>query len=90
MITRFKIFENINGNPKVGDYVSFESYGDVIIAKITDINNNFDIYNEDDNPFPYTVEWESYGDSICPDAIIEWSENKEELELKLQAKKYNL
>ena len=102
MITKFKIFENIDESPKVGDYVIFESYGDMIIARIINIDNDFDINDEENNPFPYTVEWkadcvfnhkkspESYGDSISPDAIIEWSSDKEELEEILQANKYNL
>jgi len=90
MITKFKIFENINENPKVGDYVIFESYGSMIIARIVSIDNYFDINDEDNNPFPYAVEWESYGDSISPDAIIEWFSDKEELEVILQSKKYNI
>ena len=78
MITQFKIFENIKERPKEDDYVIFDN-GELTIAKIYDIDKKI-----------YFVKWAQYGTSILLDDIIEWSDNKEELELILQALKYNL
>ena len=84
MITNFKLFESIETKPKEGDYVIFNHWGETILAKITDIRTP---------PRAYYVEWYDHydhGSTITLDEIIEWSENKEDLEAILQGNKYNL
>jgi len=99
MITKFKIFENINENPKVGDYVILkpeqcnyldngqnDKLIDIIktnIGQITKIHGSGEIFK---------IEFENVATpfNVRILKIKYWSNNKEELELKLQANKYNL
>lgn len=96
MITKFKIFEKINVNlhnlyaftsdaPKNGDYVILFPY--MFKDKIGQISRIRTHYNEIDVDFGGDI-GKIFGMSI--DSIKYWSENKEELETLLQAKKYNL
>ena len=91
MITQFKIFENVKktpyAGPYAGDYVifnltEFKDPESSIVAKVSTIPKN--------KKYPYFVNWLNYGTAISLDNIIDWSSDKEELELKLQANKYNL
>jgi len=92
MITKFKIFENINEKPKIGYYVlldpkqfSYTGYEEYInnIGLITMIHGSGEIYK---------IEFENIYKQINVriTKIKYWSENKEELETLIQAKKYNI
>jgi len=87
MITKFKIFEN-NNLPKEGDYVIFNFWKELTIGKITELRDPSYTYRYFVQEFDKI--YNNSGTSLSITEIIEWSENKEELELKLQAKKYNL
>ena len=95
MITKFKIFENINkGKPKVGDYVickvadtlestSFGIYVSTHVGKIDNIvKTKYDDF--------YQVEYSNTGNKFQEYQILYWSKNKEELEAILASKKYNI
>jgi hypothetical protein len=91
MITKFKIFENISEQPKIGDFaiVEYEFKNSYTIGTIIAINH--------DQNFPYRIEIKYTGlesgnftDVYNMGEIFYWSSNKDELESVLQAKKYNL
>ena len=105
MITKFKIFENNEGEPEVGDYIIFtnleftendkvDPYLESHIGKLIEIK----IYEP-----KYLVLFENLPDDIFWDVtnikdtinfyreeILDWSKNKEELKTKLAANNYNL
>jgi len=90
MITKFKIFETVNTRPTVGDYVILDSsiyIGD--ISKRTDIGKIGQITEE--TKLRFIV---NFGHRIIAtyqlDEFKYWSSDKKELELILQANKYNL
>lgn len=97
MIIRFKIFEKINqgDNPEIGDYIvinsndkDYEEYNNYI-GKIAEIEVNRDHPRR-------TVYWTIFDNNeegrryIFRYEITHWSENKEDLEPILAAKKYNI
>ncbi len=90
MITKFKIFENINeSEPKIGDYVicktrstdtiEFKKYVDNNIGKIVD---NYLAY--------YYVKFKEKTYIFTIGNILYWAKNKEDIEVLIQANKYNL
>ena len=87
MITKFKKFETINQMYKKGDYAitTFFVGGTFqhVIVQIKEIRNDtlFLVRKLDDNTKNYLLN---------PYQIEFWSENKEELEMYLDSKKYNL
>ena len=78
MITKFKIFETIHQMPNNDDYIYSLNYGYGQIIK--KYGNG------------YAVKWRNKETDgyIGLDGAYYWSENKEELEASVQAKKYNL
>ncbi len=106
MITKFKIFENINeGKPEIDDYVllDYRKYRNDMtnflssnIGKIIFIDDNFCILEFYDVPdsinyrFEYNKINNTYKKTIKPNKISYWSKNREDLEEILIAKKYNL
>lgn len=89
MITKFKIYENINqGEPEVGDWV-------IIDPKTYDVENRLDKIGE---IYKYEISTNMfYVDFIVPgffcffkEDFEYWSKNKKDLEEILVAKKYNL
>lgn len=83
MITQFKIFEKVKkGTPKLGDYVIFDNYKEFIIAEVIMLPTT--------KRDSYIVKWNHKTGGLYIYEIIDWSDNKEELELKLQTIKYNL
>ena len=106
MITNFKMFETINENsPEIGDYVicneidsEFEDEINLFISNNVGEFVRFDIY---DAKYPYYIYYENAPDNLKVyffnnarnmriDEISYWSKNKEELELILKSKKFNL
>ena len=95
MITNFKIFENISVPYKVGDYalIKMQWRGimyDNLLCKIISnespyrtpgVDIKVKILNNDNFKYDYIIQ---------KDYLICWSENKEELETLIDAKKYNL
>ena len=94
MITKFKIFENVEETPKTGDYVVIKIRGTLIpeIGKIKKITNDPDypyviIFDDDFNEDKYGFD----KNTVVDLSEIEYcSDNKEDLELLLTANKYNL
>ena len=96
MITNFKIYEKVNKEPRLNDFVIVEHNNNIIneIGKITYINNKSSI--------PYLVEWfdknfkyYQYGLqepflAVEFDEIKYWSDSKEELEQILLNNKFNI
>lgn len=82
MITKYKIFENVYRSPKIGDYIiinkEIDDVNDDIIEKITLYDKNAGYFASD-----YYIEFSDLKKTY-------WSENKEELEEIINAKKYNL
>jgi hypothetical protein len=106
MITKFKIFENINeGRPEIDDYVllKYATYHNDMtnflnnnIGKIIFIDDNFCIieyYNVPDlinHRFDYNKINNTYKKTFKTRFISYWSKNREDLEDILMANKYNL
>jgi len=97
MITKFKIFENINeSEPEVGDYVivditvaPYKNLSNELLNRIDKINQNIckitEIKTKPGTCYILNNYWySSRSDIKC------WSKNKEELEPILLAKKYNI
>ena len=95
MITEFKIYESLNDEePKVGDYVicrtefnnDLNLFLDNNIGEIIAID--FDFYES------YQIYFNDIPESVSipfsRDNIIYWTNDKYELELKLQANKFNI
>lgn len=86
MITNFKIFESINEPFKVGDYaiipIRINNIVDLHIVKILKIIDYDEIKYKKDNDNTIYITYTRN--------IKYWSESKEELEIKLSSKKYNL
>lgn len=89
MITKFKLYESFNRQLKIGDYV-------VIGEDIDAVYDNFKIGKDEIGQF-YTISgghyWFNFNNkkiSLKPEKIMFWSENKDELEMNLKIKKYNL
>ena len=78
MITRFKIFETINEMPKSGDYIYSTKYGYGQI--LNKVGNG------------YYTNWANTNDGgyIGLDGAQYWSNDREELETFINAKKYNI
>jgi hypothetical protein len=100
MITNFKIFENISKLPKVGDYViinnNFFPYDNSIIFKIENIEKE---HGGESLVYTFTtVEVGEKERDLLSNTFRTyrnykfdcWSDNKEELEIYINAKKYNL
>ena len=84
MITKFKIFENLNDSPQVGDYV---------LVKFENLNRIGEIYAISN--MWYLIEIKIEGRRIALtnfhfNKIIAFSKNKKDLEFYIQAIKYNL
>ena len=105
MITKFKLFEELNaGEPEVGDWIivnnkDYSTY-DFINSSIGYIWKKYefsalvkyvDIPIDQQKNFMFT-DGSKIGNSIMLSIgdIVYWSKNKEELEHIIQAKKYNL
>ena len=103
-----KIYENIDNDPKIGDYVICNenlSYydelvnflsnnvGRIVLKNYTIVNVCFDYLVQYDY-IPKELDIYFYNSSnlrpINIDDIIKFSENKEDLEMYINAKKYNL
>jgi hypothetical protein len=96
MITKFKIFENINHLPEVGDYVIVKKRYDTTVTingeepkvyEIEEIDNEHGgsalrYYINNGDPYNYLI--------LSIEKIECWSNDKEELESYLSSKKYNL
>lgn len=91
MITKFKLFENINeGEVQVGDYILHKSRRDeglydiltTTIGQVLSINGYREARVRFDSPINIMF--------IDLDRIEYWSKNREDLEAILAAKKYNL
>jgi len=95
MITNFKIFENEEDNePKIGDYVIIEPIKLYYLPDRQSIyekmaNNIYKIIDSNSDKSRWKINYKS-GWWVSRVEIAEYSENKEELELKMQTKKYNL
>jgi len=108
MITEFKIFENINILPKVGDYVLIKIYdrGDSRLQNFYSDNIGQIMLTTGSDGIYYDVKFEnvpndikkffdddghSYDFKTFPIGRFEyWSESKEELEIMIKSKKYNV
>jgi len=92
MITRFKLFENINdGEPQDGDYILYKSRRgeglyDVLAITIGKILKIRKVYNEAQVIFDVPIGLMF----IDLDKIEFWSKNREDLEALLASKKYNV
>jgi hypothetical protein len=89
MITNFKIFESLNRQLKIGDYVvtgkdMYATYQNFTI-KAFDIGQLYNI-----TPPYYWFNFNGNKISLKPEEILYWSENKEELETIIAANKYNI
>lgn len=92
MITNFKIFETLYRTPKIGDYVLFPK--EIITGDSGDIEYYIgQIFHRHSNGY-----WVNNIENIERDIFInflmlekcKYSENKEELEIYQNTKKYNL
>ena len=102
MITKFKIFEHINEQPKIGDYVLIDSsQADIISSTYKNfygrtIGQIVDIKNEKNGKYEVMFDENVNGQKISNfhffnfKFIKYWSDNKEDLEPYIRAKKYNL
>jgi len=98
LIKNFKIFEKLNiGKPKVGDYAIIEFNLQKIntIVKIDHISKmgspfNYMVKFIDENFYFYDYGFSDDVQAVRRDEILYWSKNKKDLELQLQANKYNL
>jgi len=102
MITQFKIFEVLQSELEVGDYVLMRSSVHSIVEFINNtigkiIGFDYDKYNNikvtyDNIPEDLRTYWfnNTNDRDFNINQVVEFSKNKEELELKLAAKKYNL
>jgi len=115
MITKFKLFENINRAPEIGDYVIIDcgSFSGPDDRQLYDLycNNVGEIIGGNSDEGYYDVKWENvpefdeigyrkdYFKKRGPlknarqyhiSFFVCWSDDKEELEAYLSAKKYNL
>ena len=92
MIINFKIFENENNEPKIGDYVLIKNIREYIGAR-QDLykgmeGNIYEIIGTGSTG-RFKIDYKS-GWWIGLSEIEKYSENKEELENILKEKKYNL
>ena len=101
-----KKFEQINNKPEIGDYVLCKAPNSALNPYLIDyLNSNFgqivDEFTTNTMGINYYVEYENIPEELKPkflkskriyreDSIIEYAKTKEELEVKLSAKKYNL
>ena len=98
-----RLFEELNqGEPKVGDYVlceiDFRPERNGRIGRIIEYTpaERFYATKMGKVAYNYRVEYFEYGNSVeirvmvSRDEIKHWSDNKKELEIISQAKKYNL
>ena len=96
MITRFKIFENSNQEPEVGDYVVVDRNNDNTSDAIEFLNNNIGrIFKIALNNAYYGVRFEkdykTDNDFFFDfEKILFYSKSKAEAEAYLASKKYNL
>jgi len=106
MITEFKIFENINTLPKMGDYViindslyikELKSFFSSNIGRIVNkyTNNNEELYVVKFDNIPTDIKEHYFGRfSNTKDFSISkfkcWTKEKEELEVIVNSNKYNL
>ena len=101
MITKFKLYEEINQNePEEGDYVICSEY-EKDIKDFIENNVGQYVHYEVGARYPYDIEYnipdniiKIYFENNCRrfsfDEIKYWSKDKDELESFLAAKKYNL
>lgn len=97
MITKFKIFENKQHKPQLGDYVrAYGDYFDPYLIEFLKINIG-QIVEIDEGEYPYIVEFEEkmpnrkiYKMGFTEDEIIEWNKDKDFFRMKDAANKYNL
>ncbi len=101
MITKFKMFENINeSEPKIGDYVICKTRNPEKTAFKEYVDNNIGrIMNEfKDDSYFYGKDIKNYivrftnptTYTFNKDQILYWSKNKEDMKDIQQANKYNL
>lgn len=102
MITKFKIFENLNEQPKVGDYVLLnvnvfpyenEITADLImskIGKITEIKHNLPLNQKNTYIIKFNIDSTFFDKEFNISHFKYWSSSKEELEAMIASNKYNL
>lgn len=106
MVTKFKIFEKLNELPKIGDYVLLDINNYTSSPKIWQdfIKNNIGEIVEIDTEhgglsFIYKVKFENIPENVKDtffihydyiNSFLYWSSDKNELEMILNTKKYNL
>ena len=97
MITQFKIFENQQDKPQLGDYVKV--YGDYFDVSLIDFFKTHigRLIEIEENEYPYIIEFEEevpirkiYKMGFTEDEIIEWNKDEDFFKMKDAANKYNL
>lgn len=101
MITKFKLFENINEDePEVGDYVLCEEDEDTTFDFTKNKIGKY-CMNSEDIDYPYYIEYDNIPDNLqifftdncrlmMKNEIKYWSKDKNELEAILSTNKFNI
>jgi len=94
MITNFKMFENIK-EPEIGDYVLIDYKLDMketlddMIGQIIEIDHNY-LVSPYAIHFSNVLQYPNYVVRVGRNEILSFSKDKNQLEMELNAKKYNI